>query len=328
MGFDYSFAPDGTRGLAIDRNVRGMLADSLQHIAEQSTGIIQFDSKALAALIDNLRLGHRYPPSVFGIYFELALALMQGRNLDAAGLFEDLVGESPIEEPFRLVALGAPEIAHHSGRYVALMDTDPTTRLGFYPPGTEMERSFSERFRRGYALLERCMPELAAEFRALVSEVCMVVGDKDAALQFDGGSSYMLWGGLFLNASSHNTDVAMIEVMAHESAHSLLFGYTTDEALVENPDEELYKSPLRMDPRPMDGIYHATYVSARMHWAMSRLIESGVLDDAARKVAESARAADRANFEAGYEVVREYGRLSETGRAVMNEAVAYMKAAA
>jgi hypothetical protein len=47
--------------------------------------------------------------------------------------------------------------------------------------------------------------------------------------------------------------------------------------------------------------------------------------DGGQRLDEIARAADRANFEAGYEVVREYGRLSETGRAVMNEAVAYMK---
>lgn len=328
MGIDYSFPPDGARARSIDLYVRKSLAESLQHIAEQSAGVIQFDSQVLAELVANLRQGYRYPPSVFGMYFELALALMEGRNHDAEALFSDLTREFPIEEEFRLVALGAPEIVGHAERYVSLMDTDPTITLGMCPPDPDVERDFRERFWRGYGLVEQAIPELAAEFRALVREVCMVVGDKSAPLQFDGGSSYMLWGGLFLNASSHDTDVAMVEVLAHESAHSLLFGYATEEALVKNPDEELYDSPLRTDPRPMDGIYHATYVSARMHWAMSRLLEANILDEAACRLAESAREADRRNFMAGHEVVQRYGQLTDTGRAVMQEAASYMDSAA
>jgi hypothetical protein len=74
----------------------------------------------------------------------------------------------------------------------------------------------------------------------------------------------------------------------------------------------------------MDGIYHATFVSARMHWAMSRLGESGLLDDATRDAALAAAAADARNFELGYAVVAEHGRLTATGRALMNGAREYM----
>ena len=115
-----------------------------------------------------------------------------------------------------------------------------------------------------------------------------------------------------------------VEVIAHESAHSLLFGFCTDEPLVENRGDELYTSPLRPDPRPMDGIYHATFVSARMHLAMSRLAESGMLDQESRDAAIRAAASDAANFEAGYAVVRDHGRLTRTGRALMDSARAYM----
>jgi hypothetical protein len=50
----------------------------------------------------------------------------------------------------------------------------------------------------------------------------------------------------------------MVQMLAHESSHNLLFGFSADESLVENSPEELFPSPLRMDPRPMDGICHAT----------------------------------------------------------------------
>ena len=143
-------------------------------------------------------------------------------------------------------------------------------------------------------------------------------------MQIDGGSHYQLWGALFLNAGFHSTDEAMAEVIAHESAHSLLFGLCTHETLVLNDDDEGYPSPLREDLRPMDGIYHATFVSARMHWAMNRLLEAGLVQPQRRDEIVKARDADRINFESGLSVVRKSGQLTPLGREVMAGAQRYM----
>ena len=131
------------------------------------------------------------------------------------------------------------------------------------------------------------------------------------------GSSYSLWGALFLNASSHNNDITMVEVITHETAHCLLYGLSIEESLVLNPDDKYFPSPLRSDLRPMDGIYHATFVSARMHWAMSRLIESGQLDAHECETAEQARIADQKNFNTGYETIAAHALLTATGEQVM-----------
>lgn len=320
----YGFAPDGGKAKTIDRRARSYLADSIEHIAQQSAGLISYDATALTRLIEGLRQGHRYPPGTCGTYFELALAVMDEDYERARELFAALERDEVIGGHFRIIALDSPEIAHHRERYLALMDSEPNSSFLMRPPSVAEANGFRTRFEHTWKLLGEVIPALAEEFAALVSEVCMVVGDPNARMQFDGGSSYMLWGGLFMNAASHNTEASLIEALAHESAHSLLFGYALDEALVENDDAELFSSPLRLDPRPMDGIYHATYVSARMHWAMSRLIESGRLDATDLAEAETARARDRENFEAGFAVVREHGRLSATGRAVMAEARAYI----
>jgi len=190
-----------------------------------------------------------------------------------------------------------------------------------------MAIKFRTRFRDGFSLLERIIPELAAEVRALVNQVLMAVGDPGKTAEFDGGSSYSIWGALFLNATCHENDIAMAEVIAHETAHCLLYGLAIDESLVLNPDDEFFPSPLRQDDRPMDGIYHATFVSARMHWAMSRLIESGQLDARARETAGQACLDDQVNFYTGYETVAAHAQLTETGKQVMAGAKAYMDAA-
>jgi HEXXH motif-containing protein len=134
----------------------------------------------------------------------------------------------------------------------------------------------------------------------------------------------MLWGALFINPARPKTDVELVETLAHESAHSLLFGHAIDDPLVENDTAERFQSPLRDDPRPMDGIFHATFVSARMHYAMARLAQSGLLAAADEASAREAMTRDASAFRDGLAVVEANGRLTGLGAAVMAGARNYM----
>ena len=194
-------------------------------------------------------------------------------------------------------------------------------------PITAAERDdFAALLSAGLALMEAELPELHGEVTAIVRQVVLAQAPKGAKLEFDGASHYQYWGLLLLNPNHHRTPLAVVEVLAHEAAHSMLFGLTVEEPLVFNPDDELYPSPLRLDRRPMDGIYHATFVSARMTWAMERLAASPRLSPEDRAAARAAAETDRRNFAAGHSVVEEHGRLSATGASILRGALAYMRA--
>jgi hypothetical protein len=60
---------------------------------------------------------------------------------------------------------------------------------------------------------------------------------------------------------------------------------------------------------------------------MSRAIESGLLSEEERVLAEESRARDRINFESGYDTVARHGRLTSTGEVALAAATEYMKAA-
>ena len=318
----HQFEPDGARARVMDARSHALLADSLEHIQAQAAHVLG-SAGSLQPLVSAMRSGARFGPYTFGLYYRLALALMEDRPEDARLLAARLALGMPSRDELVLHALDDLP-ADQAALYQELMDTDPQTRFGLQAPPPSLALAFRDRFRTAFATLQKVSPDLASEFAGLIREVCMVVGDRQARYQFDGGSSYMLWGGLFLNIESHETNVQLVEVLAHESGHSLLFGHSLDEALVLNEDDELYTSPLRVDPRPMDGIYHATYVSARMHWVMTKLLETGELSEEERTQAERARLADAENFEAGHEVVSRHGRLTRTGQTVMAEARRYM----
>lgn len=329
MTVHFGFAPDPDRARSLDGRMHAELASSLTHLCERSRGVVPFDRERMDGLIRSLTNGEatRYPPIVFARYYELAEALFDGEHHRAEQLFARLADARAAPEGQTVRGLEDPARSDVDARYVELM-TEESDDLAFLPPSERAARDFADRFRDGMALMERTMPELAGEVRGIVREVVAVVGDPDSSVRFDGGSHFQLWGALFLNAERHPGEQAIVEVVAHESAHSLLFGFSTDEPLVFNPDEERYESPLREDARPMDGLYHATFVLARMHWAMSRLAASGALPAEQREAAEEARERDRRHFEAGYGVVAEHGALSDTGKKLMRGAREYMDSAA
>jgi len=78
----------------------------------------------------------------------------------------------------------------------------------------------------------------------------------------------------------------------------------------------------------MDGVFHATYVVARMHQTLTRLLASGAVEPADRERALADLAAHQRNFAAGDAVIRENGRLTPLGAEVIETARAYMASAA
>lgn len=325
MEIGTGFYPDPDRARRLDQRMQMELASSLRHLDEAAEGAVDYDRSALLRLVDDIEGGTPYPATAFESYYRLAYALMEEDQKGAEREFSRLLRMEPRRSDFTIQPLNDPKTCPRSEVYVRCMTHDKSLDMGILPPSEKVFTDFQDRFLRGMDLLERAIPELAGEVRGIVHEVVCLVGDSKHGIQFDGGSHFQLWGALFLNAAFHETDASMVEVIAHESAHSLLFGFCTEEPLVYNDDDELFTSPLRRDPRPMDGIYHATYVSARMHWAMTRLLESGVLSPEDARATTEARIADARNFAAGYEVVKEHGRLSPVGDDLMRGAFEYME---
>jgi HEXXH motif-containing protein len=111
----------------------------------------------------------------------------------------------------------------------------------------------------------------------------------------------------------------MVEAIIHETAHLLLFGTGVGEPL--NPDEERYASPLRSDPRPMEGVVHATYVLARIAAAMEQIGRFEGLTDVERARAGSVLKAYSAWFRESLGVIREHARFTKVGEAVFASCV-------
>ncbi len=329
---DLTFYPNVRRAKALDNRMCSELARSLEQLCTQIKGQLpspeaSVHTQKLHQVISALDAQKRISPAVFAGYYQLGFSLLNEDD-NYSEKIDDLVSTIEHREglsfhDFSAVGLGSQKLV---SLYNHCLNTDQLLNFEFLPPDHKESQRTKASVLRGLELMRNIVPAMATEFTSIVIEVILAAASKQPnAARFDGASSYMLWGALFLSVDDEKSDLEMMETLAHESAHSFLFGLTIDEPLTYDNDNQLHDSPLRRDPRPMDGIYHATFVSARMHYAMNEARQSSLLNDMQQQECVQYLIASRKAFFDGYGVVAENGNLSPTGHEIMANAHNYMQ---
>jgi HEXXH motif-containing protein len=326
---DYTleFIPRIGRARAVDHWVRSHLADSIETILRACESRLVLDREPLAQLIDAIRCRPVHP-AVMAIYSDLVEAIFLEDEPAALRLLAELADPQWREASTpHMVALSPDELGvANCERYRRLIDDDPEVSLELVasPPAACAESK--ERFTVAKDLMARAAPELADEVEHLGRQIVLVDTVPGNGVTIHGASSFYLWGSVMLNQNAHRSRVEIIQGLAHETGHSLLLGLALGAPLVRNPARERYPSPLREDRRPMDGLVHATYVLARMHYAVTGLAASGLLDRSETDQATELAARARANYLEGLAVIDESARFTPLGEKVFDGARRYMTA--
>jgi HEXXH motif-containing protein len=315
------FEPSGERGRSLDLAMRSRLAQSLGYIFDRIGPDLGVRNEDSVRAVEAIR-ARRQSPQLFGAYYDLVLAVERDEIDEARGFAGEIVERLDTPPPAAWVASIASRPASDEDRYQRLLLPE---EIAAFEPNPEDFAAARERIVKAMDLLDRGFPEMAAEIRELLFEVVIASGptEKDA-MTFDGSSSYMLWGAIMLNATGQSSVLDTAQALAHESGHNLLFGHCVNGSLVENDDGEEFAHPLRQDPRPMDGVFHAAYVIARMHQTVERLLESGVLDPEQTVAARNELVLHRRNFADADSVIRSGGRLTPLGAQTIEAARAHL----
>jgi hypothetical protein len=322
-----SFEPSAQRVRFLDQRMRSRLAESLCHIWEQGKGLLQVPSEQFQKFLNELE-SRPVSPLAFSFYSDTVVAIEEDDIDEASRLLQQMISLPVHPGDISIIELVDPEQDPIARRYASLLvdpESDDSLKFEIFPPSPEAATNCRRFIKDAFDLMDAGDPELAAEIRALLREIVLAAGTLEAkAMTFDGASAFMLWGAIIINANQPKRELTMVQMLAHESSHNLLFGLSADEPLVENSPDELFSSPLRMDPRPMYGIYHATFVLARMHRAVKGLLDSGILSATQKEIAEKDLADNARLFANGIETVDRFGKLTPLGKIVMDGAKAYM----
>lgn len=315
-----AFEPCTARALGIDRQIRDGLAHSLGTICSVLDDTTSVPLPAVHQLLDRIR-SSRVRPAVFALYTKLVQAI----ELDDRPLIGRLVAElsdptlvDPAEN--RIVTLSPETLGSElSVRYCDILDDDTTVPLQLGPVTPQQLHEGAANVRRALELLAAADSEFAGEIEALGHEIVLAAPPAGSPA-FGGVTTFYLWGAMFINPTAPSR-FAMLEALAHEAAHLLVFGMTMGSAMVVNSGAERYPSPLRSDARPMDGIVHATYVLARLTYCAERLLRSHALTPAEREEVTRSRETNLRLYQKGLRTVHEHARFTEVGRIAFQRCV-------
>ncbi|MEX1118700.1 MAG: HEXXH motif-containing putative peptide modification protein [Terrimicrobiaceae bacterium] len=308
------FEPDPLRAFAFDRRIRGDLIDSLHHIVGVYDEELSLRDDSYERFVANLSR-KKVHPLAYSYYFDTVVALEGEKPSEAKSAWRHLLATPFVEQALRIRDLGDPTTDTLAQHYVRHYLSGSGIECPVYSPRPEESAASRAMISEAMVLIEHTDPLLAQEIRALICEILLAGGSTDkSSMTFDGASSFMLWGGILLNALRRGGALEMAQMLAHESAHGLLYGWALEGPLVLNGDEERYPSPLRRDPRPMEGIYHATFVSARMARCVHKLLTADVLDHDQTVQAKLDFATNKMAFRRGYETIKKHAKLSSLGQ--------------
>lgn len=264
-----AFLPDPGRAAVIDRSVRDAMAESLARVFDACQGHLSWRMEDQHAVLAALR-SHAVPPAMFGAYAELVEALLAEDQGTAQARLDMLLRPRLRDwSTPRVVTLDAASLGEAvPALYARIVDDDadmPVLIAGVGPAELARGQALHD---ATAALLGEAAPGLLREIETVAPEIVLVrdAGPGEAPGAFGGASTFYLWGAMILNSARQQTRPQMAESLAHEAAHATLLGCTLGEPMVRNDPALRYRSPLRADPRPMDGLVHASFVLARMMW--------------------------------------------------------------
>lgn len=315
----YGFRPDANSPVwRLDGEIREALATSLERLQTRAGTLLPqaFDLAEVCAQIRAARVS----PGAVAAYFELVPALQAGR-LDLAAACWRRIAARPVEDAaLRCEPFGAAQHGEDAARFQRLLSIGWQGQEIFAPPTDADWSTFEPKVQQALALLADALPVWHAEVESLLLHIYGALPAEGTGRGFSGASSRMVWGAIFINLRRHPDRLAIASTIVHEATHQKLFGLSQREPLTKNSPHERFVSPLRNEPRPMEGVYHATYVAARLALFNAQMRESSELSVHERETANLGVRALKQRFENGRAAVEKDGKLSALGRELMDSA--------
>lgn len=322
------FVPSAASGRASRFAMHARLFESLNHVLDRCADYVPVDSARRAQFLARLTCGERVAPVVFGGFFDLVQRIEAGSLEEVGASVKALLNLDPSDaaalkvRPLDRRHFTIAEERAFRHQFVSESLRDEQIAL----LDEQAANTATQSIDRALALLRNHAPATYEEISCVVSEIVPAEGIVCDGRAFGGCSSLERWGTILLNATYiKSDDLVVAESIVHEAAHTVLFGKSPVNFLVENEDDERFCSPLRIDPRPMNGIYHATFVLARMHFAMREVAASPSATDVIRRQARGLCEASARLFWDGYRVVAAHARFTPEGRAIMADTCTWMQ---
>ncbi|MCC5831585.1 MAG: hypothetical protein JJU12_00885 [Chlamydiales bacterium] len=155
-------------------------------------------------------------------------------------------------------------------------------------------------------------PSIFREMEAYVKDVKLFAGKI-----LESSTSARFFGALFLRIPypDENPSFFYFRNLVHELSHLHLYALAKEDPIVLNEESELFTSPLRVDKRPMIGVFHAVFVLARIVRIFRKYLMHFSSQD---PTAEEMLKTNQEAFLKGHETIARHGCLTKRGKDVFD----------
>ncbi|MGH3921377.1 MAG: aKG-HExxH-type peptide beta-hydroxylase [Pseudonocardiaceae bacterium] len=315
----FDACPDGARMPVLRTAVNSNLHRDLLDQAEIAAKVLPGTAGRVRPLIECLDVTRRVDPMVFTCHHQLATGLRSqdvARVATALGALSRLLEERPYSDTFSVGsvlwdAVDAELLAFLCG------PEGPRTPKGEYPevwaPHHASLTRGTDWVDRSLPLLAELDPQLHAEFHSLVGSLRLFRG---RAVR--GMTSVRCFGLMLLRLPDPGPEAEepllyFLDHITHETSHLVLHTLMNVDPLITNGHAERFDAPIRPDPRPLYGIYHATFVLSRITRVLARLAKRDP-----RSPILASRDLQHARFRKGAATITRHAHLTPLGKQVLD----------
>lgn len=273
----YEAVPSQQRACELRTRMNDMCKSDLIRYAGAARKVFPQITEAAIDAAESIDTAAKLNPLLYSIQWKLSTALRDKNAGDVGSMLGLLAGLKAGRQlsaaPFAVENLSWDLVDVGIIDYLTGKEGPRTAEGG--PP--EITRMKDDEFAHYKSLAVEAIAAIAAaddefhgEFESVVSGLRLFSG-RGAR----GVSSPRAWGKILLRKpdpgpEADNPVLYYIDHITHETSHIILYAIMSCDPLITNGFTARYSAPIRPDPRPLYGIYHATFVLSRIAWVLSR----------------------------------------------------------
>ncbi|MGO4569324.1 HEXXH motif-containing putative peptide modification protein [Rhizobium sp. 2YAF20] len=253
------------------RNFYFKMFGSLAYMLSLVKGTRTIDLSAMLTKLGSVEILN---PRIFYLHDKLLLAL-RAQNKTSVDRIVDCIAEEVASTERRAEA--GPDVASLGVSDWETFIAENSKELGeeyfrqrpiIEPVSEEIAHAEQSNIRSAIALISDYFPEMRQELDVFLNKVRIFQGTVTMGI-----TDVRMFGCMLIRTPRPGVNPKLYygEHLTHEISHMYLNAAMAIDPIVLNDRSELFTSPIRPDPRPMLGVFHATFVTARIVQLFDRL---------------------------------------------------------
>lgn len=317
----YSASPAGEKAALLFHEYRKLLQTNMLGYLRSIQISLGLDISLLIQKYEKLDTSQKFSPAIFHLFSKLNHSANQGEVpaiIDVLHQLNILEEREILNSEFRFSTILTESwetdfVNKIRSEHIPSKSGEKTLVLPILSP---VLSTYQGLFSNLKAQLKQIDFDFYQELESYVTRVKLFNGKALKA-----ATSASVFGAIYLKLPpvTENSEAYFADHIIHETSHLHLDILLAFDKIILNEEAEKFQAPIRIDPRPMFGIFHATFVLSRMVRLFQRIIKDTPKQDYIDRLDTF-----RSQFDMGLTTIEKHAILTENGQIIKSS---FIKAA-